>query len=55
MAYYVKRQLTREANDFDHFFAQKHELADKLLQEDNRKVLHEVNEGQKSLLNILAK
>ena len=55
MAYYVQRQLKRESNDFDHFFSQKHELAEKVLQEDNRRILHEVNEGQKSLLNILAK
>ena len=55
VVYYVRSQLMRESKDFDGFFAQKHNLAEQLLQEDNRKILHEVNEGQKSLLNILAK
>lgn len=55
VAYYVQRQLTKEAHEFDGFFAQKHDLAEQLLQEDNKKILHEVNEGQKNLLNILGK
>ncbi|RYP80568.1 hypothetical protein DL770_006170 [Monosporascus sp. CRB-9-2] len=54
VVYYVRRQLLREKNDFDAFFAQKHKLADQLLQEDNKKVLAEVNAGQKNLLNILS-
>lgn len=55
MVYYVQRQLAREKHEFDGFFAQKHNLAEQLLQEDNKKILHEVNEGQKNLLNILGK
>ncbi|RYP03022.1 hypothetical protein DL764_005443 [Monosporascus ibericus] len=54
VVYYVRNQLLREKNDFDGFFAQKHKLADQLLQEDNKKVLAEVNAGQKNLLNILS-
>ncbi|KAK7756565.1 hypothetical protein SLS62_001402 [Diatrype stigma] len=55
VAYYVQRQLMRESKDFDSFFATKHNLAESILQEDNKRILHEVNEGQKNLLNILGK
>ncbi len=55
MIYYVRSQLLQESKSFDGFFAQKHDLADQLLQEDNKKILAQVNEGQKNLLNILSK